>query len=71
MKKIPTDLEILTEIYNRYEDTFRSYATEDPDRIARIRVPIDITEVAEEVADGEGVVAHAFQGVKIGPVITA
>jgi hypothetical protein len=56
MKKIPTDLEILTEIYNRYEDTFRAYATEDPDRIARIRVPIDIAEVAEEVGVEEDMV---------------
>jgi hypothetical protein len=56
MKKIPTDLEILTEIYNRYEDTFRAYATEDPDRIARIRVPIDIAEVAEEVGVDEDMV---------------
>ncbi len=47
MKKIPTDLEILTEIYNRYHDTFRSYAKDEPDRITRIRVPIDINEIAE------------------------
>lgn len=48
MKKIPTDLEILTVIYNNYQDTFREYTREEPDRIARIRVPIDIHEVAEE-----------------------
>lgn len=47
MKKIPTDLEILSEIYNRYYDTFREYAKEEPDRIARIRVPIDIGKVAK------------------------
>lgn len=56
MKKIPTDLEILTEIYNRYQDTFRAYATEEPDRIARIRVPIDIGKVAEEVGVEEDMV---------------
>ncbi len=56
MKKIPTDLEILTDIYNRYLDTFREYATEEPDRIARIRVPIDITEVAEAVGVEEDMV---------------
>ncbi len=55
MKKIPTDHEILSEIYNRYEDTFRAYATEEPDRIARIRVPIDIAKVAEEVGGGYGI----------------
>lgn len=56
MKKIPTDLEILSEIYNRYQDTFRAYATEDPDRIARIRVPIDINVVAEEVGVDEDMI---------------
>ena len=56
MKKIPTDYEILTEIYNRYQDVFREYATEDPDRIARIRVPIDISEIAEEVGVDEDMV---------------
>lgn len=56
MKKIPTDLEILSEIYNRYQDTFRAYATEDPDRIARIRVPVDISEIAEEVGVDEDMI---------------
>lgn len=56
MKKIPSDLEILTEIYNRYQDTFRAYATKDPDKIARIRVPIDIHKVAEEVGVDEDMI---------------
>jgi len=56
MKKIPSDLEILSEIYNRYQDTFRAYATEEPDRIARIRVPIDIQTVAEEVGVEEDMI---------------
>lgn len=56
MKKIPTDYEILTEIYNRYQDVFREYATEDPDRIARIRVPIEINKIAEEVGVDEDMV---------------
>lgn len=56
MKKIPSDLEILEVIYNRYQDAFRSYATEEPDRIARIRVPIDIYEVAEEVGVDEDMI---------------
>jgi len=47
MEKLPTDLEILNEIYERYHDSFRAYAKEEPDRIARIRVPIDIYEIAE------------------------
>lgn len=48
MKKIPTDLEILSVIYNRYHDAFKAYAREEPDRITRIRVPIDIHKVAKE-----------------------
>lgn len=56
MKKIPTDLEILTEIYNRYYDSFREYATEEPDRIARIRVPIDINLVAKECGVSEDMI---------------
>ena len=47
MDKIPTDLEILEEIYFRYQDDFRKYAKKDPDRIARIRVPINVEEVAK------------------------
>lgn len=46
MSKIPTDLEIMEEIHERYYDEFRKYATEEPDRIAKIRVPININEVA-------------------------
>lgn len=47
MEKIPTDLEILEEIYYRYYDDFRKYANEDPERIARIRVPVDVREIAK------------------------
>ncbi|NIS09329.1 MAG: hypothetical protein GWO07_11320 [Candidatus Dadabacteria bacterium] len=47
MDEIPTDLEILEDIYFRYHDDFRKYAKKDPDRIARIRVPIDVEVVAE------------------------
>ncbi len=56
MKKIPTDLEIISEIYNRYEDTFRAYSTEEPDRITRIRVPIDIDEIANACGVGEDMI---------------
>lgn len=45
--KIPTDLEILEDIYFRYNDDFRKYAKKEPDRIARIRVPIEVEDVAE------------------------
>lgn len=46
MDEIPTDLEILEDIYYRYYDDFRKYAKKDPDRIARIRVPIEVEDVA-------------------------
>lgn len=48
MKKIPSDIEILEVIYNRYFDSFRAYALEESDRITRIRVPINIREIADE-----------------------
>ncbi|NGP87410.1 hypothetical protein [Fodinibius halophilus] len=47
MDNIPTDFEILEDIYYRYYDEFRRYAKKEPDRIARIRVPIEVEEVAE------------------------
>ena len=48
MKKIPTDLEILKAIYNKYHDTYKEYAKVEPDRITRIRVPVDIKKIADE-----------------------
>lgn len=56
MKKIPSDFEIISEIYNRYEDTFKSYSTEDPEKITRIRVPIDINKVANACGVSEGMI---------------
>jgi hypothetical protein len=47
MDEIPTDLEILEDIYYRYHEDFRKYAKKEPDRIARIRVPIEVEDVAE------------------------
>lgn len=56
MKKIPTDFEIINEIYNRYENTFHSYSTEDPDKITRVRVPIDIERIAKACGVSEDMV---------------
>lgn len=48
----PTDLKLLDEIYNRYYEEFESFDQEgDPDRDAKIYVPVDL----EEVADALGV----------------
>ncbi|SMO67358.1 hypothetical protein [Gracilimonas mengyeensis] len=56
MDKIPTDLEILEDIYYRYYDEFKKYAREEPDRIARIRVPVDVKEVAKECGVSEDMI---------------
>jgi hypothetical protein len=47
MERIPTDLEILEDIYYRYYDEYKKYAKDEPDRIARIRVPVNIQEIGE------------------------
>ncbi|MEQ8525957.1 hypothetical protein [Gracilimonas sp.] len=47
MDHLPTDLEIIEDIYYRYYDEYKKYAKDEPDRIARIRVPVDIKEIAE------------------------
>lgn len=47
MKNIPTDLEILNEIYEQYYDDFASFSKENPQRNAKIFVPIDIDSIAK------------------------
>lgn len=47
MSQIPTDLEIIEDLYLRYYESFREYAKDEPDKIARCRVPINVEEVAE------------------------
>lgn len=47
MDHLPTDLEIIEDIYYRYYDEYKKYAKDEPDRIARIRVPVNIQEIAE------------------------
>lgn len=49
MKKVPTDLEILDEIYERYYDDFAAYSKENPQRETKIFVPIDIEEIAKSL----------------------
>lgn len=46
MKKIPTDLEILQEIYESYYDAYRTYARRDPDNITTLRVLVNLNKVA-------------------------
>jgi len=47
MKPLPTDLDILSDIYERYYDAFTKYSAQDKIRSAKILVPIDIKEIAD------------------------
>jgi hypothetical protein len=50
IKRPPTDLQILEEIYTRYYATFRSFSREQPSRSAKVYVPIHIEAIAEHFA---------------------
>ena len=45
--RIPTDREILQEIYDRHYETYVSFSKEKPSRSAKIMVPIDIEIIAK------------------------
>ena len=47
MKKPPTDLEILEDIYKCYYSTFISFSREKPTRSTKVYVPIDIEAIAK------------------------
>ena len=49
MKPLPTDLEILEAIYDRYYDDFQSFTVATPDRPAKNYVPIDIPALASKL----------------------
>ena len=46
MKRLPTDLQILEEIYRRYFDVYASFSREAPERSSKIYVPIDVKVIA-------------------------
>jgi hypothetical protein len=50
MKRLPTDLEILEEIYERYYSAFCSFTREKPNRSTKVYVPIDIEAIAKHFA---------------------
>ena len=50
MKRPPTDLEILEEIYERYYSTFSSFTREKPNRSTKVYVPINIEAIAKHFA---------------------
>jgi hypothetical protein len=47
--KVPTDLKLLSHIYDSYYQTFSNYSKHEPDRAAKIYVPIDCAKVAEHL----------------------
>jgi hypothetical protein len=49
MKDIPTDLELLNTIYERYYDEFAKHSKEEKLRESKIYVPIDCAEIAKQL----------------------
>jgi len=61
MKRLPTDLEILDAIYERYYDSFAAFKLEEPSRTAKIYVPIDIGAIARDLGvDGDIVFGRLY-----------
>lgn len=57
---LPTDLEILTEIYERYYDEFKNFSQEQPTRECRVYVPIDIRAMAKNLNIDEYILFGRF-----------
>lgn len=51
--KLPSDLKILTEIYERYYEEFTKFSREEPTRECKVYVPIDIKTVAANLKTDE------------------
>ena len=49
MKILPTDLQILNTIYNKYYDKFVSFSKKDSDRSAKNFIPVDIKLIAQKL----------------------
>ncbi len=49
IKKVPTDLKILSTIYDRYYDTFKAFSAENKTRSTKVYVPIDLIATAKEL----------------------
>lgn len=61
MKRTPTDLELLTAIYERYYDQFAKYSKTAPDRDSKIYVPIDCATIATQLGvDGDIVFGRLY-----------
>jgi len=46
MKHLPSDLKLLTEIYERYYEDFKNFSKDVPNRDTKVYVPIDIRAMA-------------------------
>lgn len=55
-KGLPTDLQILDAIYDRYYETYAKYAKGDKSRSTKIYVPIDIQEIAQDLKVDEDII---------------
>jgi hypothetical protein len=60
MPKLPTDLKVLSTIYKRYYDEFKTYIKEDKTRESKIYVPIDIGKISEELKVDPDIVFGRF-----------
>ncbi len=49
MAKLPTDLEILNDIYDRYYDDFHAYSDENKIRETKIYIPLEIETIAKKM----------------------
>lgn len=59
--RVPTDLQILDRIYDRYYPKFAGYSTEAADRKAKIYVPIDIADISQDLGvDGDIVFGRLY-----------
>ncbi|MCU0988985.1 MAG: hypothetical protein MUE63_05220, partial [Xanthomonadales bacterium] len=54
MRRSPTDLQILEEIYRRYYADFAAFQRASPNRETKVYVPIDIQAIADHFkVDGD------------------
>lgn len=61
MRRLPTDLQILNAIYDRYYGTFSSYRPGDTSRVEKMYVPIDVGEIAKKLkVDGDLVFGRLY-----------
>ena len=56
MARIPTDLQILNEIFNRYYEAFDAYDEDESIRSSKVHVPIDIYEIGKRFGVDEDII---------------